>query len=117
MGWVYNRPEQNKLRRKLRNNMPQPELILWQYLRGKKLGVKFRRQFGIGPYVVDFFCKEKRLVIELDGDSHFSSEAMKKDAIRDEFLKNKLMNVLRFSNLEVTGNVAGVLERIHEAIE
>ncbi len=64
---------------------------LWFYLRKKQLGVKFRRQHGIGKYVVDFFCSERKLVIELDGDSHFSIEAQKYDEIRNLFIK-KLRN-------------------------
>ena len=71
----YNLPEQKDFRKELRNSMTSAEVVLWQMLKGKQIeGFKFRRQFGIGPFVVDFYCPTLRLVIELDGAYHFSEE-------------------------------------------
>ena len=89
--------------------MPSAEKKLWFYLRKKQLGVKFRRQHGIGKYVVDFFCSERKLVIELDGDSHFSIETQKYDEIRNLFMKNLGIRVVRFTNQDVLDSSDNVL--------
>jgi very-short-patch-repair endonuclease len=76
MGWsknamrVYNIPEKKMARRLLRNNATPQEIILWSRLRKNRLGSKFRRQHSIGPYIADFYCPEKTLIIEIDGSQH-----------------------------------------------
>ena len=71
MGRIFNRRDQNNKRQTLRNSMSQAEIILWEYLKGKKLkNLKFRRQFSADRYVIDFYCPKKKLAIEVDGDSH-----------------------------------------------
>nr|WP_255940548.1 endonuclease domain-containing protein [Vibrio campbellii] len=92
--------------------MPKPEEVLWQKIRRKQLGVKFRRQHGIGRYIVDFYCAELSLVIEIDGDSHFSTEGKEKDTKRDAFIEALGIKVLRFTNEEVMKQTESVLERI-----
>ena len=92
--------------------MPKPEKVLWQRIRRKQLGVKFRRQQGIGRYIVDFYCTELNLVIEIDGDSHFSDEGEEKDTMRDAFMEVLGIEVLRFTNEEVMNQTESVLERI-----
>nr|WP_050568412.1 endonuclease domain-containing protein [Vibrio jasicida] len=92
--------------------MPKPEEVLWQKIRRKQLGVKFRRQHGIGRYIVDFYCAELSLVIEIDGDSHFSTEGKEKDTKRDAFIETLGIKVLRFTNEEVMKQTESVLERI-----
>ena len=97
--------------------MPKAEVILWQYLKGKQInGCKFRRQFGVGPYVVDFYCVEFKLAIELDGDSHFSEDAQKHDIERQEYIGQFGIKFLRFTNDDVYTNVNGVVQTIYEAI-
>lgn len=97
--------------------MPKAEVILWQYLKGKKInGCKFRRQFGVGPYVVDFYCAEFKLAVELDGDSHFSEDAQKHDIERQEYIEQFGIKFLRFTNKDVYTNVNGVMQTIYEAI-
>lgn len=109
---IFNR-KYNKTRRvALRKNQTEPEKFFWQAVRGKQLGLKFRRQHGIGPYIVDFYCAEKKLVIELDGDSHYSSEAQALDAERDHYLRRLGLVVMRFTNLEVRNNLEEVLLRV-----
>lgn len=112
---IFNTKNNSTLRAKLRNNMPEPERRLWSRLRRKQLGVKFRRQFGIGQYIVDFYCPEKRLVIEIDGDSHFHDLAEDSDKARDDYIKSLNIRVLRFTNLEVMQNIDGVLLVITES--
>jgi len=75
----FNINKNKEVRKELRNNQPKAEQLLWSKLKAKRfLDIKFRRQHGIGPFVVDFYCTELRLAIELDGDSHFNNEAIKK---------------------------------------
>ncbi|WP_010446896.1 endonuclease domain-containing protein [Vibrio rotiferianus] len=109
---TFNLKYQKPIRSRLRVNMPKPEKVLWQRIRRKQLGLKFRRQHGIGRYIVDFYCTELNLVIEIDGDSHFSDEGKEKDAMRDAFLEALGIEVLRFTNEEVMNQTESVLERI-----
>jgi very-short-patch-repair endonuclease len=88
--------------RELRNNMTKSEIILWSRIRSKKInGYKFRRQQPIFNYIVDFYCDELKLIIEVDGEIHSSSEHIISDAKRDNILKTNGYNVLRLSDLEV----------------
>jgi len=93
------------------------ERILWSKIRNQQLGVKFRRQHGIGNYVVDFYCPEFQLVIELDGDSHYLQGAQEYDYIRDEFMKLQGLRILRFTNIEVVNNLDEVVLAISAAIK
>jgi len=101
-------------RRHLRRKATAAEIILWQALRNKQVkGRKFRRQHTIGPYIVDFFCLEEKLVIELDGQSHYNVGTRQADELRDKWLHEQGHRVLRFDNEEVYNNV----ERVVWAIE
>ncbi|CAH1532525.1 Endonuclease domain-containing protein [Vibrio rotiferianus] len=113
---TFNLKYQKPIRSRLRVNMPKPEKVLWQRIRRKQLGVKFRRQHGIGRYIVDFYCTELNLVIEIDGDSHFSTEGKEKDAMRDAFLEALGIEVLRFTNEEVMNQTESVLERLFNLV-
>lgn len=102
----------------LRQNMPAPEIILWQRLRSKQLGVKFRRQHPIGYYILDFYAPSIKLGIELDGESHFvDNTSVQKDKQRDLDLSEKGIRVLRFLNPEIMKNLDGVLEKILNEIK
>ena len=96
--------------------MPQPERKLWFYIRRKQLGVKFRRQHSIGKYIVDFFCCELKLAIELDGNSHFSEQVQAYDHQRTRDLNKLGIKVLRFTNEEVNHSIETVLGRITDAL-
>jgi very-short-patch-repair endonuclease len=101
------------LARRLRRNSTFAERKLWKYLRSRSLsGFKFVRQEPIGPYVVDFVCREKRLVIEVDGGQHATDP---RDAVRDRWLADHRYRVLRLWNNEVLGNIEGVWETIFAA--
>lgn len=89
------------------------ERRLWQQLRAKRFhGIKFRRQVPIGPYIVDFLQVDSKLVIELDGSSHWQVGAQEYDAIRDDYLRCKGFRVIRFQNHEVIFSFENVLSRI-----
>ena len=109
--YKYNRPDRKGLRKKLRNDAPKAEQKLWEFLRGGKLnGLKFRRQYGIGSYVVDFYCPKLRLVIEIDGDSHIDTEAY--DKRRQQFIEQFNIRFLRFTNSDIYESLSGVIEEI-----
>ena len=100
--------------RRLRKESTFAERRLWRQLRARSLsGFKFVRQEPIGPYIVDFVCREKRLVIEVDGGQHADN---KRDAARDRWLADHRYRILRFWNNEVLGNTEGVLETILSAL-
>ncbi len=84
---------------------------MWSALHNRGCcGVKFRRQCSIGNYVVDFFSIERKLVIEIDGDSHYTETGVASDIKRDEYLHSLGNTVIRFTNLEVMTNLAGCFE-------
>ncbi|MEG3694824.1 endonuclease domain-containing protein [Vibrio coralliirubri] len=113
---IYKQAHLNTFRKQLRNNMPQPERKLWFYIRKKQIGIKFRRQHSIGKYVVDFFCCELKLAIEIDGNSHFSEQAQAYDHQRTQDLNKLGIKVLRFTNNEVNQNLEEVLVKIMNSI-
>ena len=100
--------------RKLRRDSTRAELLLWNRLRSRQLGgFKFVRQAPIGRYVADFVCRERRMIVELDGGQHATSEA---DQIRDRWLRDHRYRVIRFWNNDVLANTSGVLETILRAL-
>jgi very-short-patch-repair endonuclease len=100
--------------REMRRQPTEPERRLWQRLRGKRLGgYKFRRQQPLGAYIVDFYCHEARLIVEVDGDSHAFQEAY--DGERTTWLEGEGNKVIRFWNVEVMQNLEGVLQVIEAA--
>ena len=101
--------------RVLRKNMTKEERHLW-YDFLKKYPVRFYRQKVLGKYIVDFYCANSKLVIELDGSQHFSEKGEEKDITRDEYLKSIGLTVLRYSNLEIQRNFSGVCEDIWKHI-
>jgi very-short-patch-repair endonuclease len=101
--------------RQLRKDMTDVERKLWYYLRRNQLGVKFRRQYPIGKYIVDFVCLEKHLVIELDGGQHALQTDYDKE--RDAFFVSEGFKVLRFWNNEMTENEEAVLLAILSALK
>jgi very-short-patch-repair endonuclease len=110
---LYNKSTENQKRRKLRNQMPTAEVILWSRLQKRQLlGFKFRRQFSVGPFVLDFYCPEAKLAIEIDGDSHFQNSTSDYDGSRQETIEQFGIRFLRFTNLEIYKNLNSVLETI-----
>jgi very-short-patch-repair endonuclease len=113
----FNRETEKSKRRRLRNAMPKAEVVLWCRLKGRQLlGCKFRRQFGVGAYVLDFYSPEIRLAVELDGDSHFQLGAREHDEERRTFIESFGIKILRFLNTDIYENVDGVLDAIGREI-
>ena len=111
----HNQQEQTLLRKTLRNNATAPEALLWMKLKGKQIdGLKFRRQFGVGPYVIDFYCPELRLGIELDGEIHNRFDTEMHDNIRTTFLRENRITLLRYKNEVVYQNVDAIVEDIRQ---
>ncbi|MBI5059947.1 endonuclease domain-containing protein [candidate division KSB1 bacterium] len=100
----------------LRRALTPAEQVLWSALMGKQLGVKFRCQHPIGPYIVDFYADELRLVIELDGEIHALEEVKARDAEREAYLKSRQRVVVRFTNREVLETPEKVLDEIRKII-
>jgi very-short-patch-repair endonuclease len=93
--------------------MPPAEQLLWNRLRARQVeGCKFRRQYGIAAFVVDFYVPELKLAIEIDGDSHVGDDAQIYDVERQVFLEAKGTRFLRFTNQQVYENLDAVIERI-----
>lgn len=109
----FNRTCEKKKRQQLRRSMPKAEVLLWVRLKGRQLlGRKFRRQYSVGGFILDFYSPELRLGIEIDGDSHFQPGANQYDLRRQDFIESFGIRVLRFLNTDVYENLEGVLEWI-----
>ncbi|HHT9120402.1 MAG TPA: endonuclease domain-containing protein [Candidatus Hypogeohydataceae bacterium YC41] len=101
--------------RELRTNMTDAERLLWSKVRRKQPdGYQFYRQKIIGNYIVDFYCPQANLIIEVDGGQHYSDEGKRKDTLRDDYMASLGLKVLRFSDKEVLENLKGVIEKIWE---
>lgn len=97
--------------------MPLSEVVLWKQIRRRKLGVKFRRQYAIENRIIDFYCPEKKLGIEIDGESHYINKKKRMDELSDRHLNKKYgIRIIRFLNPDIMSNIAGVIERIQEII-
>ena len=107
-----------EMARGLRRALSPPELALWEVLRGRKLdGLKFRRQHPIGPYVLDFFCAEVRLAVEVDGAVHGDPDRMRRDARRNAFLRHQGVRILRLPARDVLENLDGAAAMIARAAQ
>jgi very-short-patch-repair endonuclease len=113
----FNRHSERDKRRALRSDATGAEQRLWEHLRSKQLNAKFRRQYSVDAYVLDFYAPRAKLAIEIDGDSHFTSEAMEYDQARTTHLKRFGIEVLRFTNLEIFENIEAVLAAIDAAVK
>ncbi|MEM9340181.1 MAG: DUF559 domain-containing protein [Bacteroidota bacterium] len=112
-GQLYNKSELKGFRKKLRNEGTPAEATLWTMLKNKQLeGRKFRRQYSVGNYILDFYCTSERLCVELDGAGHFTSAGFEYDQKRTEFLQSHHIRVIRFENKEVFDHIEAVLEEI-----
>jgi very-short-patch-repair endonuclease len=97
--------------KEMRTHANEPETRSWLALRAKRFsGVKFRRQKVVGPYIVDFACRDPMVVIELDGDSH--AERIEADATRTAYLRGQGYEVIRFTNTDIMTNLEGVLNTL-----
>ena len=112
---------QNKIfiarRKELRKNCTEAEKTLWSHLKQSKLGgLKFTRQYSVGPYILDFYCPKLRLAIELDGSQHNEKDAILYDKNRESYLKSVNIKTIRFWNNEILKNIDMVLDKIYQLI-
>ncbi len=111
---VYYRTELKARRRDLRQKSTKAEKLLWESLRNGKLGVKFRRQYSVNGYVIDFYCPEKRFGVELLGSVHKIESNKKYDCYRRRYLESFGINLLEVWNAEVDSDTEKVVEKIRE---
>ncbi len=120
--WAGKRPEPKlwkklkPLARQMRRQQTKAEELLWGMLRKRRrLGYKFRRQYSIERFIVDFYCADARLVVEVDGEVHKYTE--EHDAVRQEYLESLGLQVLRFTNDQVFDNLRGVVVMVEETLK
>ncbi|AZQ44325.1 endonuclease domain-containing protein [Nonlabens ponticola] len=112
---THNLKHLKKYRKSLRKNLTPAEAYLWTFLGSKKLdGLKFRRQHSIKNYIVDFYCAQHNLIIELDGEGHDQPEQLEKDQLRDLYLGKNGFTVLRYENQYVFSELPHVLNDIRK---
>ncbi len=117
MSYVFNSPRQKSRRKNLRRDMTRAEIVLWYSLKGKQLlGYKFRRQHGVDQYILDFYCPELNLAIEVDGESHNSENARRRDQKRQREIEAYGIRFLRFTDDEVLGNPDRVVDAIEKMV-
>ena len=113
---VHNLSYQKFTRRTLRSNLTPAEATLWRALQRSQLaGRKFRRQHGIGPFIVDFYCSAEKLIVELDGAGHFTANGEASDVERTNYLSSLGLRVVRFENKLVLQQIDSVLAAIEAA--
>jgi len=114
----FNKHTELQKRRRLRNNATKAERILWKYLKNSQLeNTKFRRQYSIDQFVIDFYSPEIKLAIEVDGNSHLGKEQIPYDIEREKYIKSFNIKFQRFANDEVYKNIDSVLLKISNKIK
>ena len=112
---IYNKNAIKEIRKTLRKRATETEKILWRHLKQKKFcGIRFKRQYSVGSYVLDFYCPKFRLAIEIDGGYHLKKDVQQYDKIRQENIENVGIKFVRFSNEETLNNIENVLQKIEE---
>ncbi len=108
-----------KARRRMLRRQPIPsEARLWMLLRNRQFrGLKFRRQHSIGRFIVDFYCPALRLVVEVDGESHYRIGRDWRDTSRDAWIENQGITIIRFSSQDVMHNIDGMIVQLHRAVD
>lgn len=117
MTTYFNKKSQKSRRQVLRRNLTEAEAALWVHLRHRKIqGFKFRRQYGVGPYILDFYCPQLKLAIEVDGPGHQRTAQREYDQARTDYLNAFQITVLRFTNQQVSDEILTVVQHIKEHI-
>jgi very-short-patch-repair endonuclease len=118
MSLFFSSKSQKQKRQHLRNHATDAEGLLWSRLKGRQLlGYTFRRQHGIGVFIVDFYCPESKLAIEIDGATHWTEGEREYDRRKQEYIELYSIHFLRFTNSDVYKNLDGVLTVIAGAIK
>jgi len=114
---LYNKSSEKVKRRQLRQDITKAEKIIWAKIKNRQIeNCKFRRQYSVDKFVIDFYSPILKLAIEIDGDSHFEDDAVEYDIERQVFIESAGIKFIRFTNEDVYGNLSGVLESIAQTI-
>ena len=113
----YNKKSEQEKRRSLRNKMTYCEKIVWLHLRKKQLGYRFLRQYSVDHFVIDFYCHELKLAVELDGDIHEILEQKEYDKARQKYLEAFGIKFVRIKNEEFLGNPNKAFQKIEKTIK
>ena len=117
IGFYQNKSGLKQRRKDLRNYPTKPEILLWQKIKDKQLEVKFRRQFNIVYWIVDFYCHELKLIIEIDGSMHFETEEkIEHDKKRQAILEKQGYIVIRYTNYKILDDTDSVVNNIKMVI-
>ncbi|MBP9803254.1 MAG: endonuclease domain-containing protein [Candidatus Pacebacteria bacterium] len=111
----YNKTKNLTKRILLRQSQTKEESLLWAKVRNSQLGFKIKRQYSVGPYVLDFYCASKKIAIEIDGAQHL--EEKEYDILRSEYLANFGIKVIRFWNSEINKNIEEVILKIKNELK
>ncbi len=118
MRFIFNNPNFKLIRRGLRQQMTDAELLFWSKIKNKQLcAYKFRRQYSIGPFIVDFYCPKLKLVIEIDGSQHAKLDIINYDSSRTAYFQSMNIKVIRYWNHEIMNNIEGVYIDLQEQIK
>jgi very-short-patch-repair endonuclease len=112
----YNKKSEQEKRRSLRNNMTYCEKIVWLHLRKRQLGYRFLRQYSVDHFVIDFYCPELKLAVEIDGDVHEIPEQKDYDNARQKYLEKFRIEFVRIKNEEFLGNPDKAFSKIEKRI-
>ncbi|HPA25763.1 MAG TPA: endonuclease domain-containing protein [bacterium] len=110
---LFNHSNQKPIRAKLRNSMTKGEVVLWNKLRFNQFGYKFRRQHGIGKYIVDFYCPELKLIIEIDGGTHNYANNPDYEIERQTYLESLGFKIKRYTNELIANDLNSVLSDLY----
>jgi very-short-patch-repair endonuclease len=118
MSVVFNNKAYTARRKALRRSLSKSEAVMWIHLSRKQInGFKFRRQYSVNQYVIDFYCPRLKLTIEIDGDSHYGSLSQKYDNERQKYIESFGIQFLRFTNDDICTNLDSVLQMIYDWTE
>ena len=112
---IINNRKRIEVRKQLRKSQTQEEKIIWSKLRRNQTNYKWKRQVSIGPYIADFYCSKKLLVIELDGSQHLENKEY--DIDREKYFLNLGIRTIRFWNSEINTNISGVMQKIENELQ
>ena len=115
---IYYNPKLKQLARNLRNNSTLSEVLFWNMIKGKSiLGYQFLRQKPIGNFIVDFYCNELKLAIEIDGDSHGFERTIQNDKNKEDYLFKLGIDLIRYDDIEVKSNIQNVISHLFDWME
>jgi len=114
---IYNTSRNKPFRKYLRQNMTKSETVLWKNIKGDRLGHRFRRQYGVGNYIIDFYCPLLKLAIEVDGFTHADERVFAKDQRKEKYLESLGITVKRYSAEQVFNTINEVIGDLYQTCE